>query len=226
MVNGKRQMVNIAFLLQLANYHLPFTFYESFFMKVFALILFSCAVFLSAACRPAAAPVSIANKPISINDVPQKGVPFPPSKPIGEMSWTTFDGKTNADGNTQKLKDLTGKVVILDFWATYCPPCIEEIPHLRELQARYGTENLVVVGLHVGGEDDRPQVPRFVERLNIDYALATPENALITFIFGGDDSIPQTAVFDRSGKLVEKFVGYDETVKNRLDRAIEFAVRQ
>jgi cytochrome c-type biogenesis protein len=142
------------------------------------------------------------------------------------MSWTTFDGKTNADGNTQKLKDLTGKVVILDFWATYCPPCIEEIPHLRELQARYGTENLVVVGLHVGGEDDRPQVPRFVERLNIDYALATPENALITFIFGGDDSIPQTAVFDRSGKLVEKFVGYDETVKNRLDRAIEFAVRQ
>lgn len=226
MVNGKRQMVNIVFLLQLVIYHLPFTFYESFFMKVFALILFSCAVFLSAACRPAAAPVSIANKPISINDVPQKGVPMPPSKPVGEMSWTILDGKTNADGNEQKLKDLTGKVVVLDFWATYCPPCIEEIPHLRELQAKYGTENLAVVGLHVGGEDDRPQVPRFVEKLNIDYVLATPENALTTFIFGGRDDIPQTAVFDRSGKLVDKFIGYDENVKNRLEETIASAVKQ
>ena len=191
---------------------------------IFCLIVFAAALF--AACRPAAAPVSIANKPVSINDVPQKGMPFPPSKPLGEMSWTIFDGKTNADGGEQKLKDLTGKVVVLDFWATYCPPCIEEIPHLRELQAKYGAENLRVVGLHVGGEDDRPQVPRFVERLNIDYALATPEDALVTFIFGGEDSIPQTAVFDRTGKLIDKFVGYDETVKNRLDQTIESAVKQ
>ncbi|HEX8639259.1 MAG TPA: TlpA disulfide reductase family protein [Pyrinomonadaceae bacterium] len=219
-------MVNIVFLLQLPIYHLPFTFYESIFMKVFALTFFTFAIFLSAACRPAAAPVSISNKPSSINDVPQKGVPFPPSKPVGEMSWTIFEGKTNRDASRQKLKDLNGKVVVLDFWATYCPPCIEEIPHLRELQAKYGAENLAVIGLHVGGEDDRPQVPRFVERLNIDYALATPENALITFIFGGEDSIPQTAVFDRGGKLVDKFVGFDETVKSRLDQAIESAVRQ
>lgn len=195
-------------------------------MKTLAFFLFPFAFCLFSACRPAAPPVSIANKPISINDIPQKGVPLPPSKPVGEMSWTIFDGKTNADGGEQKLKDLTGKVVVLDFWATYCPPCIEEIPHLRELQAKYGTENLAVVGLHVGGEDDRPQVPRFVERLSIDYVLATPEDALIAFIFGGRDDIPQTAVFDRSGKLVDKFIGYDETVKSRLEETIASAVKQ
>ena len=44
-----------------------------------------------------------------------------------------------------------GKAVILDFWATFCPPCIEEIPHLNSLQAKYGIENLQIVGLNVGG---------------------------------------------------------------------------
>jgi thiol-disulfide isomerase/thioredoxin len=226
MVNVKRRLVNAAFLLQLGDYGLRFIVNQSHFMKIFAFLLFTFALLLSAACRPAAAPVSIDNKPLSINDVPQKGVSFPPSKPIGEMYWTLFDGKTNADVGEQKMKELKGKVVILDFWATYCPPCIEEIPHLRALQAKYGAENLAVIGLHVGGEDDRPQVPRFVERLNIDYVLATPEDALTTFIFGGRDDIPQTAVFDRTGKLVDKFIGYDETVKNQLDQAVESAIKQ
>ena len=57
-----------------------------------------------------------------------------PLKPLPEMSWTGFEG------TVQKLKDHHGKVVILDFWATYCPPCIEEIPHLMELQAKYGAD--------------------------------------------------------------------------------------
>ncbi|HEY0658590.1 MAG TPA: TlpA disulfide reductase family protein [Pyrinomonadaceae bacterium] len=178
------------------------------------------------ACRPSAAPVSIGNKPISINNVPQTNVPMPPAKPLGEMTWTIFDGKTNIDANERKLKDLQGKVVILDFWATYCPPCLEEIPHLKELQSKYGRENLEIVGLHVGGEDDRPQVPTFVERLKIDYTLATPEDALTNFIFAARNDIPQTAVFDRSGKLVEKFIGFDSTIKNRLDEIIEQTIKQ
>ena len=106
------------------------------------------------------------------------------------------------------------------------PPCLAQIPHLKELQTKYGAENLVVVSLHVGGEDNRPLVPRFVEKLNIDYALATPEDALTEFVFGTDNSIPQTAVFDRSGKLIEKFVGFDDGIKNRLDETIEKAVKQ
>jgi thiol-disulfide isomerase/thioredoxin len=193
-------------------------------MKISAFLLFTFTFLLALACRPSAAPVTIGNKPISINDVPQTNVPMPPAKPLGEMSWTIFDGRANLDKNEQKLKDLRGKVVILDFWATYCPPCLEEIPHLRELHKKYGRENLEIVGLHVGGEDDRPQVPTFVERLKIDYTLATPEDALTGFIFAARNDIPQTAVFDRSGKLVEKFIGFNENVKNRLDEIVEQTV--
>ena len=189
-------------------------------MKIFAFCLFTFYFLLISGCRPSAAPVSIGNKPISINDVPQTNAPMPPAKPLGEMTWTIFDGNTNVDADEQKLKELEGKVVILDFWATYCPPCLEEIPHLKELQKKYGKENLEIIGLHVGGEDDRPQVPTFAERLQIDYTLATPEDALNAALLGNNSAIPQTFVFNREGKLVEKFVGFDAAVKNGLDMAI------
>jgi thiol-disulfide isomerase/thioredoxin len=161
----------------------------------------------------AAAPVSVGNKPVSINEKPLRDAPTRPLKPVGDMNWTTFDG------TVQKLKDFQGKVVILDFWATYCPPCIEEIPHLMELKRTYG-EDLAVIGLHVGGEEDRPKVPEFVDRLNIDYPLATPEDSLTSFIFGQESAIPQTAIFDRNGKLVKKIVGFSPEIKVDLDSTI------
>lgn len=180
------------------------------------LVLISIFCFL-VACRPAAAPVAIGNRPVSVNDVPSKDAQARPLKPIHEMSWTSFDG------TIQKIKDARGKAIILDFWATYCPPCIEEIPHLKTLKAKYG-DDLLLVGLHVGGEEDRPKVPEFVERLNIDYPLAYPEDALTSFVFGSDSAIPQTAIFDREGRLVKKITGFSEQIKIELDRSVEEAI--
>jgi thiol-disulfide isomerase/thioredoxin len=185
-------------------------------MKLFCALLVA-SVALSVSCRPAAAPVAVGNKPISINDVPLKDTQARPTKPIPEMSWTGFDG------GIQKLKDNRGKAVILDFWATYCPPCIEEIPHLKSLRANYG-DDLVVIGLHVGGDEDKPKVPEFVERLKIDYPLAYPEDALTSFVFGQDTAIPQTAIFDREGRLVKKITGFNEQIRAELDQAVDKAV--
>ena len=169
-------------------------------------------------CRPAAAPVAVSNKPVSVNGVPARDAQSNPTTPVAEMSWTTFDG------NVQKLKDLNGKVVVLDFWATYCKPCIQEIPHLMELQAKHGKENVEIIGLHVGGDEDRPKVPEFVDRLKITYPLANPEDALSSFIFGQETAIPQTAVFDRKGKLTKKIIGFDPSIKTELDQAVAAAV--
>lgn len=188
-------------------------------MKPFCFFLFAISSFLITSCRPSAAPVVVGNKPVSINDVPLKDAQARPLKPIPEMSWTGFEGEV------QKLKDHQGKVVILDFWATYCPPCIEEIPHLKALQERYGPNDLLIVGLHVGGEEDRPKVPEFVDRLKITYPLAYPEDALTSFIFGAETAIPQTAIFDRQGKLAKKIVGFNNQIKAELDDAVERAVQ-
>lgn len=114
----------------------------------------------------------------------------------------------------------------MDFWATYCPPCLEEIPHLVSLQEKHGSDNFQVIGLHVGGEEDQPKVPAFVQKLKMNYPIATPEEALTDILFAGESAIPQTFVFDRRGKLVDRFVGYDLKVKNELDKSIEQALSQ
>ncbi|HEX2640579.1 MAG TPA: TlpA disulfide reductase family protein, partial [Pyrinomonadaceae bacterium] len=103
-------------------------------MRRFVFIFLLGVLLAAAGCRPAASPVAISNRPVSVNGVPLSDAPSQPLKPVAEMSWTGFEG------NVEKIKDLHGKVVILDFWATYCPPCIEEIPHLMELQSKYGAD--------------------------------------------------------------------------------------
>lgn len=183
---------------------------QLFFFTVLFLPLF-------AGCRPAAAPVAVSNRPVSINGVRQ---PDAPSKPIEQMSWT------RTDGSEQKMQDYRDKVVILDFWATFCPPCLEEIPHLNSLQSRYGNENLQVIGLNVGGEEDQPKIPSFAKELKVAYPIAYPENALVSFIFGDETAIPQTAVFDRQGRLVLKVIGFDSRIQSELDEAVETALRQ
>ena len=188
-------------------------------MRAVVFCLFTFAILLSAACRPAAAPVSVSNRPVSINDRPTTNLPMPPSKPVAEMTWT------DSDDRVQKLSDLKGKVVILDFWATYCPPCRQEIPHLNSLIAKYGAENLHIVGLNVGGADDRPAIPKFVAETKFDYPIAFPEDELTRFIFGARDDIPQTAIFDRTGRLVTKIVGFSPAIQKELDAAIEQAIK-
>ena len=136
-----------------------------------------------------------------------------------EMSWT------DEGGRVQKLKDFGGKAVILDFWATYCGPCRQEIPHLNSLLAKYGEDKLVIFGLNVGGEEDRKKIPAFIKETRIDYQIAVPEDDLTQFIFEQSSSIPQTAVFDRKGRMVTKIIGFDATIQTQLDAAVELALQ-
>jgi thiol-disulfide isomerase/thioredoxin len=133
---------------------------------------------------------------------------------------------TQADGRRVRLEDLRGQVVVLDFWATYCPPCREEIPHLVRLQRQHGPKGLKVIGLNVGGEEDRPKVPEFVRLYGIQYQLADPDDETVRLFLAQDDSIPQTFVLDRQGRLVRHFVGYDSEVASELDAAIEQALAE
>ncbi|MCY7377581.1 MAG: TlpA family protein disulfide reductase [Pyrinomonadaceae bacterium] len=143
---------------------------------------------------------------------------MPPLKNAENLGWKNFTGEN------VKLADLKGKVVVLDFWATYCPPCLEGIPHLNDLQNKYGAD-LQIVGLHVGGAEDEIRVPDFVRKLKILYPLAHPEDALSNALMGANNAIPQTFVFDRNGKLVKKLVGFDNFIKADLDAAVEQSIQ-
>jgi thiol-disulfide isomerase/thioredoxin len=151
--------------------------------------------------------------------LPRTSLPMPPvTSASGAANAQTF---TLLNDQRATLSDYLGKVLVLDFWATYCLPCREAAPHLSSLQKQFGDRGVVVIGLNVGGPDDRAKIPEFVESLKIGYALGIPEPEMSNFYLGSDDKIPQTLVFDREGHIVKHFVGFDSSVSAELDRTIQ-----
>ena len=147
--------------------------------------------------------------------------PMPPLKmdaASGQLGWTLQDGQRS------RLADFRGKVLVLDFYATWCEPCRKSIPHLIELQKRVGPKGLQVVGLNVGGPDDRVKVVGFAREFPITYPLGFPDKAVTDFFLSDNDSLPQTFVFDRQGQLVKRLIGYDTTSAEQLEQAIQTAL--
>jgi len=146
---------------------------------------------------------------------------MPPLKgnSLVNMGWEQTDGKRAV------FSDYKGKVLILDFYATWCIPCRDSVPHLIGLQKNFESQGLQVVGLHVGGPVDDLEVPAFAKELGIQYPLAKPDKDLAGFLLSDNDAIPQTFVFDREGKLVERFIGFNAEQGERIDRAVESALR-
>ena len=111
---------------------------------------------------------------------------------------------TDLDGRTISSDSWRGKVVFVNFWATWCPPCRAEIPDLVALQKKYG-DHVVIVGI---SDDEGPidEVKQFAVKYNVNYPIAmnTPE---VRKIFKGIAALPTTFVLDTEGRLVQKHVG-------------------
>ena len=119
-----------------------------------------------------------------------------------------FSLKTVQGGSVQ-LFSLKGKVVLLDFWATWCPPCRAEIPHFKELYGQYRGKGLEVIGvaLDEGGEKD---VAPFVKQNQMDYPVTATGSQELAQDYGGVRGIPTTFLIDKQGKIAKKYIGYQE----------------
>ena len=113
------------------------------------------------------------------------------------------------DGNVFDSSQLSGKVAIIDFWATWCPPCKKEIPHFIELYDEYADDGLVIVGISV--DEDINALETFVPENGINYVmLKADKEGRVVNDFGGITGIPTTFLIDRDGNIAAKFIGYRE----------------
>ena len=126
---------------------------------------------------------------------------------------------TDLDGRKLTLSDYRGKVVLLDFWATWCGPCRTEIPHFVEMQNTYGPQGFQVIGISM--DDDAKPVREFAQHYKLNYPVAVGDDKLADR-FGGVLGLPVNFIIDRQGRIHAKYLGatdvsvFDEAVKNVL----------
>jgi cytochrome c biogenesis protein CcmG/thiol:disulfide interchange protein DsbE len=131
------------------------------------------------------------------------------------------------DGRTVKISDYRGKVLVVDFWATWCPPCQMETPELVRIANSDGPKGVEVVGLHIDdrGRSSPQQIRDFINKYKIPYTVGMANDEMfLSYLGKDDDTIPQTLVFNREGKLVAHMVGFDPSDPSALDKAVDQAL--
>jgi thiol-disulfide isomerase/thioredoxin len=113
-------------------------------------------------------------------------------------------------GHPLSSADLRGKVVLIDFWATWCQPCKKEMPGYQSLVDRYGSNGLVVIGFKFDTMPDMEDPLQFAKRIGVHYPLAVATDDLKQK-FGGIEGLPTTLLYDRQGVLRSKVIGFEYT---------------
>jgi len=153
--------------------------------------------------------------------LPGTPVSNPASKVPADFDIRTFDGRTI------KLSNYRGKVLVMDFWATWCPPCRLETPQLARLARENRDRGLEVIGMHIDdrGRSSSEDIRKFIDNYGITYTVGLATDDMFTSYLGTeDDTIPQTLVFGRDGRLVKHLSGYSQSHGKLLDEAVNQAL--
>ena len=122
-------------------------------------------------------------------------------------------------GQREKLSSLRGQIVVLNFWATWCGPCQEELPRYSQLARDYAGKHLRFVAVSIDDAKDVPRIRPLLDRLHVDLDVWTgsSEYALRSFGLGG--VVPGTVILDRSGNIVTRIMGEarDQDVRQTVD---------
>jgi peroxiredoxin len=124
-----------------------------------------------------------------------------PVPPTVAPAWKLKD----VDGNTVALSQFRGKVVVLDFWATWCPPCRTEIPGYITLQKKYADDGLVIIGVSVDTDGVGP-VKKFMKDMGMNYIVVMADDD-IQNAYGPLGGYPTTFIIDREGNIRDKKLG-------------------
>ena len=127
------------------------------------------------------------------------------AEPAGRLRGIAPDfTRTDLSGRPLRLEQFRGRVVLLNFWATWCGPCIEEIPIFSRWQLQYGAAGLQILGVSM--DDDDTAVKRFLAKHAVPYPILMGD-AKLGESFGGVYGLPQSILIDAQGRIVFRNVG-------------------
>lgn len=135
----------------------------------------------------------------------QKGQPAPPIS------------VTSTSGQKITLANYRGRVLLIDFFATWCLPCRDIVAHLNELKGKHAAQGLEILGLHV--EEKNEALKNFIAENKVGYPVAVAGEDLQTEY--GLRSVPTMYLIDKKGVVAEKYMGYSDAVRKSLDSAIK-----
>lgn len=136
------------------------------------------------------------------------------------------------NGEKFKISDKKGKVLLLNLWATWCVPCIAEMPHLIELQNKYKGQNFEVIGLNVGDGDGVPEpkdkIEKFVEKHKLNYELARADRKLFgEFVnLTRMPVVPQTVIVNEDGRMTGIFTGGSKENFEKMKEVVEKTIKE
>lgn len=146
----------------------------------------------------------------------------PPSPETPDSAKALGVKYTDLEGRQFTLSELPGRVKVVNYWATWCKPCIKELPSFNKLHAEYGPKGVTFVGVSID-EEGAEKVKPFLETPNgkIDYKVALARLSDLEPV-GVTEAIPVTLVYDASGRLVKRFDGYAD--EGELESAVTTAL--
>ena len=126
---------------------------------------------------------------------------------VGAVAALLACSSTMAAQPSLDLAQYRGRVVVVDFWASWCKPCRQSMPWLNEMRARYGSRGLVIIGVNVDAE--RADADRFLRDVPVDFEIVYDAQGELARQFGLQ-AMPSSFIFDRNGKLTHTLFGFRE----------------
>lgn len=154
-----------------------------------------------------------AHEPSGAQNGEEKAAAPPSSLPDFELETLT--------GETVRLSDHVGKkVILIDFWATFCDPCLVAMPHLNDLYKKYESDGFLVLGVSIDGPESLSRVRSEVRKLGVDFPILLDPETEALALYNPKTSAPFSILIDKSGNVVKKKEGFTPTDVPELEKAI------
>ena len=182
---------------------------------------------LAAGCKTETTPPNPQISGVSSNN--NAPVPMPAVKSIALPDSVLSSPIKMVDGQTRKLSDYKGKVVLVNYWATWCGPCRQEMPELVAMRQALKDKGFEVISVtHVVNDPDPETVKAFVQQFKLNYPVGYAESGLIMGLQTNNqqNSIPQSFIISREGRLLKRFVGYSPAYPAAMRAVVEEALNE